>query len=203
MGLAACGKKVLNVGGNTKAIAIPSYFDGFEHIMLDIDPVAKPDILCDARALKTIEAGLFDAIYCSHNLEHYYRHDVFKVLEGFIHVMKEGGFAQIRVPNMQGVFKQMIEKDLDIDDELYKSVDGQSIKVLDVIYGWSAQIERSGVDFFAHKTGFTIKSLLTVLQKAGFGLIHYQADTLEINAYALKGKPNATTLASIGHILPT
>jgi hypothetical protein len=29
-----------------------------------------PDIVCDARELTTLEEGLFDAVYCSHNLEH-------------------------------------------------------------------------------------------------------------------------------------
>ena len=43
--------KVLNVGGNSKAIALPPIFDGYEHLLLDIDPTGKPDLLCDAREL--------------------------------------------------------------------------------------------------------------------------------------------------------
>ena len=37
--------KVLNVGGNSKAIALPPIFDGYEHLLLDIDPTGKPDLL--------------------------------------------------------------------------------------------------------------------------------------------------------------
>jgi hypothetical protein len=72
-------KRVLNVGGNSKAIALPAPYADFEHLLLDIDPTGQPDIVCDARRLETLPADQFDAIYCSHNLEHYYHHDVAKV----------------------------------------------------------------------------------------------------------------------------
>ena len=86
-------KRFLNVGGNSKNIGLPPQFDAFEHLMLDIDPQTSPDILCDARKLKTLDVGPFDAIYCAHNMEHYYRHDVREVLAGFLHVLRPGGFA--------------------------------------------------------------------------------------------------------------
>jgi hypothetical protein len=56
-------KKVLNVGGNDKAIPLPPQYADFEHLLLDIDPKGSPDILCDARELMTLEGGQFDAIY--------------------------------------------------------------------------------------------------------------------------------------------
>jgi predicted SAM-dependent methyltransferase len=98
-------KKVLNVGGNSKEIPLPPQYAGFEQLLLDIDPTGSPDIVCDARNLTTLENGLFDAVYCSHNLEHYYRHDVPKVLGGFLHVLKEGGFAHIVVPDINEVMR--------------------------------------------------------------------------------------------------
>ena len=183
-------KKVLNVGGNSKAIPLPSRYADFEHLLLDIDPRGKPDIVCDARTLTTLEAGQFDAVYCSHNLEHYYRHDVPKVLAGFLHVLKEGGFAEIKVPNIAEVMKETVERGLDIDDVLYQSPAGP-IMVLDVLYGYSVEIERSGQDFFAHKTGFTPKSLVKAIRAAGFSVIYTGARPLEISAFAFKGTPNA------------
>lgn len=190
-------KKVLNVGGNNKSIPLPPQYDGFEHLLLDIDPTGKPDICCDARKLTTLEAAQFDAIYNSHNLEHYYRHDVGAVLAGFKHVLKEGGFIQIRVPDMAEVFRRVVEGGLDIDDALYQSAAGP-IMALDVIYGFQLQIERSGQEFFAHKTGFTQKSLLAALQKAGFTKIYSSTGNLEITAVAFKGQPTAETLALWG-----
>jgi ubiquinone/menaquinone biosynthesis C-methylase UbiE len=179
-------KKVLNVGGNNKNIPLPPHFADYEHLLLDIDPRGKPDIVCDARLLNTLEANQFDAVYCSHNLEHYYRHDVPKVLNGFMHVLKDGGFAQIRVPDMMALMKITVERGLDIDDVLYQSNAGP-IKVLDVIYGYSVEIERSGQDFFAHKTGFTQKSLTYALQTAGFKRIIATTGYLEINVIGYKG----------------
>jgi ubiquinone/menaquinone biosynthesis C-methylase UbiE len=187
-------KTVLNVGGNNKEIALPSQYAGFVHLLLDIDPKGSPDIVCDARKLTTLEAGRFDAVYCSHNLEHYYRHDVPKVLAGFVHVLKEDGFAHIRVPDIGEVMRVTIERGLDIDDVLYQSAAGP-IMVLDVLYGYSAEIEQSGQDFYAHKTGFTEKSLLKALERAGFSRIYSLVGELEINALAFKREPDHSARA--------
>ena len=187
-------KKVLNVGGNSKAIPLPPQYAGFEHVLLDIDPTGSPDIVCDARKLDTLEAGQFDAIYCSHNLEHYFRHDVPRVLAGFRHVLKAGGFADIRVPDLHAVMHLTMVRGLDVDDVLYQSSAGP-IMVLDVLYGYSKEIERSGQDFFAHKTGFTQKSLNNALQRAGFSNVFVEAGNLEIKALAFTGTPDAATRA--------
>lgn len=184
-------RKVLNVGGNSKEIPLPPEYAGFDHWLLDIDPKGAPDIVCDARELATLEGGIFDAVYCSHNLEHYYRHDVPCVLSGFQHMLKDGGFAHIRVPDINEVMRLTIERGLDIDDVLYTSPSGP-IMVLDVLYGHTLQIERSGQDFYAHKTGFTQKSLISALERAGFSRIYSTLGNLEISAVAFKGKPDPT-----------
>jgi ubiquinone/menaquinone biosynthesis C-methylase UbiE len=187
-------KKVLNVGGNNKEIPLPPQYAEFEHLLLDIDPRGSPDIVCDARELTTLAAKQFDAVYCSHNLEHYYRHDVPKVLAGFLHVLKDGGFAHICVPDINEVMRVTVAKGLDIDDVLYQSPAGP-IMVLDVLYGYSVEIERSGQDYYAHKTGFTQKSLLRALQMAGFSKIYSGVGNLEINALAFKRDPDQNTRA--------
>jgi SAM-dependent methyltransferase len=181
-------RKVLNVGGNNRSIALPPQYEGWQHILLDIDPVGCPDIVCDARGLTELPGSEYDAVYCSHNLEHYYRHEVTKVLAGFHHVLKPEGFAHIRVPDLGELMQVVAEKNLDIDDFLYRSPAGP-ITVRDVIYGYGAKIERSGNDFFAHKTGFTKKALLSILRAAGFPWIFTGAKKLEIQAVAFKNKP--------------
>jgi hypothetical protein len=183
--------KVLNVGGNTKAIPIPKHYDGWDHLLLDIDPTGKPDILCDARELSRLDPGQFDAIYCSHNLEHYYAHDVRKVLTGFLHVLDDGGFAEIRVPDIKALMQRCVANDIDMNDVLYQSPAGP-IAVRDVIYGFGAQIERTGVDFFAHKTGFSPKTLATALNEAGFGevFILERPEIVEVAALAFKTHPS-------------
>ena len=184
-------RRVLNVGGNNKTIPLPPQYAGWEHVLLDIDPRGNPDVVCDARQLTTLPAAEYDSIYCSHNLEHYYRHDAFKVLAGFLHVLKSDGFVFIRVPDMKEVMRITVEKDMDIDDVLYQSTMGP-ITVCDVIYGHGGEIERSENDFFAHKTGFTPKSLMAILLTAGFskvGILPVPGD-FEVMAFAFKDEPS-------------
>jgi len=190
-------RKVLNVGGNNKAIPLPPQYNGWDNLLLDIDPAGKPDVVCDARELATLPRGEYDAVYCSHNLEHYYRHDVPKVLAGFLHVLKPEGFAHIRVPDMGELMRTVVDDDMDIDDLLYQSPAGP-ITVRDVIYGYGIEIERSGNDFFAHKTGFTLKSLMGVLEACGFPHVFAHARDLEIVAVAFSHKPDAFAAALFG-----
>lgn len=181
---------MLNVGGNSKAIPLPPQYDGWDHVLLDIDPKGNPDVVCDARELISLPEAVYDSVYCSHNLEHYYHHDAKKVLAGFIHVLKADGFVFIRVPDMSAVMQIVVANNLDIDDVLYQCPAGP-IMVRDVIYGWGKEIERSGCDFFAHKTGFTEKSLTNLLDTAGFPWIFTEAgNNLEITAFAFKDEPS-------------
>ncbi|MGD0390116.1 MAG: methyltransferase domain-containing protein [Tepidisphaeraceae bacterium] len=189
-------KRVLNVGGGNKDVPLPPQYAGFQHVLLDIDPRGSPDILCDARQLMSLEAAQFDAVLCDHNLEHYYRHDIPKVLAGFSHVLKEGGFADIRVPDISEVMRASLARGLDIDDVLYQSTGGP-VRVLDVLYGFSTEIEKTGTDFWCHKTGFTQKSLSRALLAAGFSKLYgcATAEAFEIEALAFKGKPDDATRA--------
>lgn len=192
-------RKVLNVGGGSKAISIPAQYNGWEHFLLDIDPKAKPDVVCDARKLTDLPGAEFDSVYCSHNLEHYYRHDVPKVLTGFLHILKEDGFAYIRVPDMGSLMEFVTEHGMDITDVYYQSPAGP-ITFLDVIYGYGKEIESSGNDYYAHKTGFTQKSLKAALLNAGFGNVFINVEELELTAIAFKNLPvtHITTLLNLG-----
>jgi hypothetical protein len=177
------------VGGNNKSIALPSHFTGWQHILLDIDAKGNPDIVLDARRLSQLPPAQYDAVYCSHNLEHYHRHDGVEVLRGFLHILKEDGFAHILVPDIGELMRTVAQKDLDIDDFLYQSAMGP-ITVRDVIYGYGAEIERSGNDFYAHKTGFTCKALHVMLEHCGFPYVYVRSSNLEIVALAFKSRPN-------------
>jgi len=182
--------RVLNVGGNNKTIPIPAHYAAWNHLLLDIDPRGNPDVVCDARELESLEAEQYDAVYCSHNLEHYYKHDGAIVLKGFLHVLKPQGFAEIRVPDIDVVMRTLVERNMDVEDVLYVSPSGP-ITVRDVIYGWALEIERSGEDFFAHKTGFTPRSLHAALKEAGFRTLFVFpiAEAFEIRAFAFKSEP--------------
>lgn len=191
---------VLNVGDGSKAIDVAAHYRGWQQLRLDIDPAGGADLVCDARLLdRQLPAEQYDAVYCSHNLEHYYPHDGARVLRGFIHVLKPDGFAEIRVPDVSQVIKDMMARGLDLEDELYVSPAGP-IRALDVIYGWQVEIVRSGQDFYAHKTGFTAKSLTKSLLQAGFGVVVLVAPiaTYELRAIAFKRMPTEATRKLLG-----
>lgn len=164
-------RRVLNVGGGSKTIGIPEHYRGWQHLLLDVDARGEVDVVLDARDLELLAPGQIDAVYCSHNLEHYYAHDVRRVLAGFAHVLKPEGFVEIRVPDIEAVARAMLERHMDIEDTLYVAPVGP-ITVRDVLYGYGREIEQSGQDFYAHKTGFTRTSLTRALQLAGFGTVH-------------------------------
>ena len=62
--------------------------------------------------------------------------------------------------------------------------------VLDVLYGYSVEIEQSKQDFYAHKTGFTQKSLLAALDRSGFSKTYSMVGDFEIDVLAFNGVPD-------------
>ena len=181
--------RVLNLGGGSRATPIPACYDGFEHVLIDLDPTGRPDILLDGRDLATLDPGQADAVYCAHNLEHYRAHEVPGVLAGMLHVLKPDGFADIRVPDLRQLFQDIVARGLDIGDLLYTSPAGP-VRVRDVIYGLGSRIESSGQDFYAHRTGFTQTSLARELVLAGFGyVVRRPGKAYEIAVLAFRQAP--------------
>ncbi len=182
-------KTLLNVGGNSKHIQLPEVYSGWKKVLLDIDSSIQPDICCDARNLLSLTPGEYDVVYCSHNLEHYYPHESPMVLQGFRHVINSKGAIDIHVPDLGQLMKIVINNDMDINDFLYQSAAGP-ITVHDVLFGYGVEIEKSGNDFFAHKTGFTVKSLEKLLKENGFPYVYSGIANLEIRAVAFLDTPN-------------
>lgn len=156
----------LNVGGGSKQAPLPPHYEGWKHVLLDVNPAGGVDIALDARNLGSLPAASFDAVYCSHNLEHYYAHEVALVLAGFVHVLKPHGFVELRVPDVAAVMREVAARGLDLEEALYRSPAGP-ISAHDVLYGYGREIAR-GNAYYAHKTGFTRRSLGSALASAGF-----------------------------------
>lgn len=184
--------KVLNVGGGASR-DLPSFYRGWDQILLDIDPAVKPDIVCDAKNLGTIK-DKFDAVFNSHNLEHFYRHDVPVVLRGFVHVLKPTGFAQIAVPDMETLFEAIRGRDI---MDTYYTCNGGPISFHDVIYGWNKPMSQGNL-FYSHKCGFTEKSISKALISAGFKKVFTATENGNLHAYAFKSSPTKTQLTRLG-----
>jgi hypothetical protein len=187
---AAQTPRVLNVGGGSKTLAIPAHFKQWQHVLLDINPAGGVDIALDARRLHELPPAAFDAVYCSHNLEHYYAHEVPLVLAGFAHVLKDEGFVEVRVPDLGSVMAATVKHGIDLEDALYTSPAGQ-ISVRDVLYGCGTEIAR-GNEHYAHKTGFTARSLARLLGAAGFGHVYPLAElgVFEIHIAGFRRPPD-------------
>jgi len=169
-------KRILNAGAGSSR---PGRLSGlltrsdWEEIRLDIDPNTNPDMVgsvCDLSSL--FSPASFDAILCSHVLEHLYAHEVYPVMVQFRTVLKPDGFALIMCPDLMAAAEQLLENGL--AGIVYNAPVGP-IRVLDLFYGHSQSIEQ-GHHYMAHRTGFTSERLGNLLLQAGFPTVNARSD---------------------------
>lgn len=165
-------KTVLHVGcGHT---SLPDWFSEYDEVRLDIDPGCKPDIVANATDLG--EIGPFDAVYCSHTLEHLYPHELPIALAEFRRVLREGGALVAFVPDLDGIRAT--------DEVVYQSPCGP-ITGLDMIYGKISYLQESPQ--MAHHNGFVAATLSKALELAGFDGV----SVLKVPEYNLMGSGRA------------
>jgi len=161
-------KTVLHVGPGHRrnGARLPAVFQTPEwrEIRLDIDPINEPDIVGSILDMAAVADVSVDAIYSAHNIEHVYAHEVPLVLKEFLRVLKPDGFLVITCPDLQTVCALVADDRL--TDVSYQSPAGP-ITPLDILYGHGTALA-AGHHYMAHKCGFTLKTLMTVLRAAGF-----------------------------------
>ncbi len=141
---------VLAVGSGSEPL---DWWAPYKVVRLDIDPRTTPDIVASMVDLGDI--GPFDAVYCSHALEHLYPHEVPVALREFHRVLRPLGVVVIVVPNLAGVPAT--------DEPLPGS---PHLTGLHLYYGEAALIEE--FPHMAHHSGFVPATLRAVLTAAGF-----------------------------------
>lgn len=176
---------LLNIGGGL--VAPPPEYRDWDIVTLDIDESVKPDLCMDARDLTRLAPSQYDAVYASHVLEHFAEGDVDRVLWGFYHVLVPDGYAHVRVPDALSVC-HAVAQGLDLDAVLYTAQVGP-VRVCDVLWGWQAEIERSGQPYYSHRFGFSRSTLGKALKRAHFEYIEIGRGVYELTAYAYKRKP--------------
>jgi predicted SAM-dependent methyltransferase len=160
-------KRVLNAGcGANEPNRLHPFFrdQSWTEVRLDIDARVKPDIQGSIADLSKLNDASFDAIWCSHNLEHLLPHEVGSAIAGFRRVLKPDGFVVITSPDLEAIAELVVDGRL--EDVAYQSPAGP-ITALDMIYGHARSIEH-GNHFMAHHTGFTTERLGRLLVEGGF-----------------------------------
>ncbi|MGZ5007923.1 MAG: O-linked N-acetylglucosamine transferase family protein [Methylobacter sp.] len=161
-------KTILHVGPGHRngGAKLPAAFQVSEwkELRLDIDPVNEPDIIGSMLDMAEVASASVDAIYSAHNIQYVYAHEVLVVLKEFMRVLKPDGFLVITCPDLQTVCALVAEDKL--TDPVYSSQAG-AITPLDILYGHGAALAADQL-YMAHKCGFTLKTLTTALQSAGF-----------------------------------
>ena len=161
-------QRLLHVGCGGDSI--PAWLSQYDEIRLDIDPSHNPHIVADMVSLGDI--GPFDAVYCSHALEHLYPHDVGIALQEFKRVLNDGGAVIVFVPDLEDVRAT--------DDVLFTAPAGP-ITGLDLIYGYRKMLKEK--PYMAHRTGFTSVTLHKAFTDAGFT----KAAVTRLSDYAMMG----------------
>jgi SAM-dependent methyltransferase len=176
------GKVLLDIGsGAPGGSQLPAMFAGWRHIRVDVDSSVAPDVVADIVDLSPVPAGVADAVWASHCVEHLYEHDVPVALGEIRRVLKQDGFACILVPDLQTIAAYIADDRM--HETLYTSPAGP-ITAHDVVFGFGAAIGR-GQLAMAHHCGFTPAALTRHLVAAHF------------DGYALLRRPNFELAAII------
>jgi SAM-dependent methyltransferase len=161
-------RRVLHAGCGSKGRAeLPPPMQGecWREIRLDIDPAARPDIVADITDMGAVPDGSVDAVYSSHTLEHLPAHEVPRAIAEFARVLAPGhGFAVVTCPDLQALGRVIAEGR--IEEPLYHAPAGP-VAAIDMLYGLRSAIAR-GNAHMAHRTGFTARTLASILGGNGF-----------------------------------
>jgi SAM-dependent methyltransferase len=174
---------LLNLGcGPLEAISLPSYFDDWKQVRVDVDTSVEPDIVADLTDLSPIPDKHADAVWASHCIEHLYEHQVMTALNEFRRVVKDDGFVCVIVPDLQAVANYVAADRL--NEPLYDSPAGP-ITPHDIFFGYGAAIA-SGRTSMAHRCGFTPGVLQKCFEQLTFGevVLRRREESLELVALA-------------------
>lgn len=145
-------KLVLEIGGQPKPQAqFIEEWKGAKILDLNADEQYKPDIVADAGDMPPELYGKLDGLLASHVLEHfsYWRTD--KILEGWAKCLKEGGEIHILVPSLEWAARQILSE-----------------QPSPALYGQLYAGQTTQWDL--HLTGFTMRKLRQIMQKAGLSV---------------------------------
>lgn len=160
-------QRFLHVGcGNARKSQTVKGFmsDEWHEIRLDSNPDVAPDVVASMTSMPMIPDGAVKAVFSSHNIEHLLWHQIQEALAEFHRVTDDTGFLVITCPDLQSIARLVMDDKL--LDVAYVSPAGP-VTPFDMMYGMRSML--AGPEYFmAHRSGFTLKTLLASVQQAGF-----------------------------------
>jgi len=176
-------KFLLHAGCGSKLNKPPREYAAYKEVRLDCNKLVDPDIIASIVAMPQVDDNRYDAIFCSHVLEHLFSHEVGMALAEFARVLKPGGELWVQCPDLQAIGGRLALDQADV--VVYRGGIGP-VSPLDMIYGHRGAIG-AGNTFMAHRTGFTQSVLKNALDTAGFLSVKIDRDTaFELKATARK-----------------
>lgn len=155
----------IGCGRSFKDCTTPVFQAGdWRELRLDIDPAVSPDVVASMLDMRDIADGTVDAVFSSHNIEHLYPHEVPVALAEIVRVLKPDGLLVLTCPDLQSICRRVA--DGAADAAAYDSAVGP-IAPLDMLFGHRPQLAAGNL-FMAHRSGFTLATLVAQLRGAGF-----------------------------------
>jgi len=185
-------RRVLNAGsGFRSSRQLHPVFssENWKQISLDIDPTTEPDIVSSITDLQgVVLTSSFDAVFCSHTLEHLHAHEAPLAISEFKRVLKNDGFALIRSPDLETAASLIVERGA--EHVAYQSPAGP-ITPLEMLFGHTVSIARGRTNM-GHKTGFTCASLGKLLLAGGFPTVLAKRESFDLWALAIMSEADET-----------
>jgi SAM-dependent methyltransferase len=173
---------LVNVGcGPRNGSKLPSHFDDWQQLRVDIDASVEPDIVADLTDLSAIADRSADAVWAAHCVEHLYQHQVKVALAEFRRVLRDDGFVCVIVPDLQTVAHYVAADRL--HETLYESPAGP-VTPHDIVFGFGAAIA-GGKTSMAHRCGFTPSMLQRCFSELPFGEVLLRRRSAELELVAL------------------
>ena len=179
--------RVLCVGGPEQYKMLPAHYVGWERELLSSEPTPEATVVQDLFKLDKLAGNAYDAIFFGHGLKNQPIQHVGRILYGFRHLLRPGGFVHIIVPDVVALMRHMLENGKDLEDSAYMSPSGP-ISYHDVFYGRSLSTSGpSTVLADPHLCGYSAKVLQRVLFDGGFIETHIIELPESFEAHAIAG----------------
>jgi SAM-dependent methyltransferase len=177
-------KTFVNLGCGSPGSGHPvNLFEGWRELRVDVTADVQPDIQASMTDLSAIASNSIDGVWCSHAIEHLYRHEVAVALAEIYRILSPEGVACIRVPDLQAIASLIAEDRL--LEPIYTAEAGP-VCAHDILYGFGPQVAKGHTNM-AHRSGFTPSALVASLRQAAFGqFLVMKLDNLEIVGLAHK-----------------